>query len=130
MTKRPMSITFISWFLIITSGISIISTSMLYKNPEAIIMMELAAMSVPVQLGIFVVGVIIAISCGVLMLKGNNIGRITYVAYAIISQLTASFTSPVKVMLIPGAIVFIIIAIFLFRPKANEYFSSAPKEES
>lgn len=124
MKDRPKSITVISWFLIITSGISIITTILMYDNPEVLKMMELSVMPITVQYIMIAVGTIIAISCSVLMLKAENIGRITYVGWTVMSQLIGFFTSPAKAMMIPGSVLFVIITFFLFRPKANEYFST------
>jgi hypothetical protein len=40
-------------------------------------------------------------------------------------MIVALATSPLKVALIPGAVVLAIMAYFLYRPKANAYFCSA-----
>lgn len=123
MKDRPKSITIISWFLIITSVISIASTAFTYDNPEVVKMMELSAMPITLQYILMVIRMAITISCSVLMLKAKNIGRIVYVGWTIISLIIGLFTSPAKAMMIPGVVFFLIITFFLFRPKANEYFS-------
>jgi hypothetical protein len=123
MKDRPKSITIISWFLIITGGISVISTALTYDNPEVVKMMELSVMPIIMQYIMMAIGLVITVTCGVLMLKGKGIGRITYVGWTIISLLIGVVTSPVKAMLIPGVVFFILITFFLFRPKANDYFS-------
>lgn len=129
MKTRPLSISIISWFLIVTSALALISTVVNHNNPEVIKMMELSAMSTTLQFILIFVGLIITISSGVLMLKGNNLGRLTYSGWIVISFIITLITSPINLMLLPSIIVSLIIIFFLFRPKASEYFSTAKQEE-
>ena len=123
MKVRPKSITIISWFLIITSGISIIPMVLNYNNPEIIKIAQLSVIPLMVQYVITAIGLIVIVSSAVLMLKNKNIGRILYVGWTFVSLFIGLFNSPVKTMMIPGLVLFLIITFFLFRPKANEYFS-------
>jgi len=86
MKTRPKSITFISWFLIITSVISIISTAFTYDTPEMVKIMELSPIPIILQYIMMVVGMTITISCSVLMLKAKSIGRIVYVGWTTLSH--------------------------------------------
>ncbi len=126
MKERPISITIISWFLIVTNIMSVIVTLVNINNPDVKAMMQLSALSLEVQYLMMVIGLIISISCGFLMLSGNVIGRNLYMVWTILSLSIALFTSPLKTLLIPGIIFFMVIAFFLYRPKANQYFL-APK---
>lgn len=129
MKTRPLSISIISWFLIVTSAIALISTAVSYNNPEVIKIMELSAIPITLQFILAFVGLTITISSGVLMLKGNNIGRLLYSGWIAISFVITLITSPITYMILPGLIVSLIIIFFLFRPKASEYFSKAEQEE-
>jgi len=122
MKTRPKSITFISWFLIITSVISIISTAFTYDTPEVVKIMELSPIPIILQYIMMVVGMTITISCSVLMLKAKSIGRIVYVGWTTLSLIIGLFMSPVPFMMLPGVLFFAVVTFFLFRPKANEYF--------
>ena len=122
MKERPISITIISWFLIVTNIMSVIVTLVNINNPDVKAMMQLSALSLEVQYLMMVIGLIISISCGFLMLSGNVIGRNLYMVWTILSLSIALFTSPLKTLLIPGIIFFMVIAFFLYRPKANQYF--------
>ncbi|MCI5165639.1 MAG: hypothetical protein D3903_05970 [Candidatus Electrothrix sp. GM3_4] len=128
MKDRPKSITIISWLLIIISVISIASTVFTYDNPEVVKMMELSGVSTTLQYILIAIGMAITISCSVLMLKAKSIGRIIYIGWTVISLLIGLFTSPAKAMMVPGLVFFVIITFFLFRPKANEYFSVNQEE--
>ncbi|MEM8562989.1 MAG: hypothetical protein AAGF57_12175 [Pseudomonadota bacterium] len=123
MRVRPKSITFISWFLIITSVISVVTTAFSYNNPETVKMMELSPVPISLQYVLMAIGLAITVTCGVLMLKGENTGRTLYVGWTVIALVTGFFVSPVKALLIPGVAFFIVITFFLYRPKANEYFA-------
>ena len=85
-------------------------------------MMQLSALSLEVQYLTMAIGLIISISCAFLMLAGNVIGRNLYMIWTLLSLSIALFTSPLKTLLIPGIIFFMVIAFFLYRPKANQYF--------
>ena len=122
MKERPISITIISWFLIVTNIMSVIVTLVNINNPDVKAMMQLSALSLEVQYLMMVIGLIISISCGFLMLSGNVIGRNLYMVWTILSLSIALFTSPLKTLLIPGIIFFMVFAFFLYRPKANKYF--------
>lgn len=128
MKDRPKSITIISWFLIITNVIAVASTTLTHNNPEVVKMMELSAIPIALQYALMAVGIVITISSAALMLKANNIGRMMYIGWTIISLTIGLFTSPAKAMMIPGLVFFLVISFFLFRPKANEYFSDNQEE--
>lgn len=126
MIKRPTSINVIAWFLIVTSGISLIASTMSLSNPMTKELMAKSLLPVSLQLVMLYVGLLIAIVAGIAMLKGQNWARLIYVASSAIGFVIGIFTSPMKAAMIPGIVVLAVITFFLFRPNANEYFS--PKE--
>ena len=70
------------------------------------------------------VGLVITLVCGIAMLKRQNWARLLYVGWSVIVLTISIATSPMKLLLLPGIIGFMVIAFFLFRPKANEYFQA------
>jgi hypothetical protein len=128
MKYRPKSITIISWFLIITNVIAVASTALTHNNPEMVKMMELSAIPIALQYLLMAVGIAITISSAVLMLKAKKTGRIMYIGWTTISLTIGLFTSPAKAMMIPSLVLFLVISFFLFRPKANKYFSDNQEE--
>jgi hypothetical protein len=128
MKERPTSITVISWILIVMGGISLITTSLIINNPMAVDLMRKSLLPVPVQFAMMFVVLLINITSSIAMLKGQNWGRLLYVTANIISFAITAITSPMKMMLIPSFILFLIVAFFLFRPKANEFFSTSVTE--
>ena len=123
MKKRPTSITVIAWILIVMCGISLITSTISLNNPMAKELMSRSPISIPIQYAMMYVGLLIILISGIAMLKGQNWARLLYVIWSIIGFVIGIATSPMKAAMIPGFVVFLIIAFFLFRPKANEYFA-------
>jgi hypothetical protein len=125
MNKRPPSITFIAWFLIVTGVISLLVSSLSMNNP--VVLKELAKIPLPisVQIAWMYVGLSIAIASAFFMLRGANWARFLYIGWSAVSSLISLVISPAKTTLIPGLIVYGIIVFFLFQPKANQFFSGS-----
>lgn len=128
MNTRPKSITIISWFLIVSGSISLITAAFTYDNPDAVKMMELSAMPIFMQYIFMAVGVLIMMISGIGMLRGNNFARILYVSWTVIAIIISLLTSPIKTMMIPSIVFFVIITFFLFRSKSNDYFNTQLEE--
>lgn len=123
MKKRPTSITVIAWILIVMSGISLITSTISLNNPMAKELMGRSLIPIPIQYAMMYVGLLITLISGIAMLKGQNWARLLYVIWSIIGFGIGIATSPMKAAMIPGLVVFLIVAFFLFRPKANGYFA-------
>ena len=129
MKERPTSITVVSWILIISGVLALIMNIVNIYNPMAQEMAQKLMSKSPIPANIQYImtyaGLLITLVCGIAMLKGKNWARLLYVGWSVAGFLIAMVTSPLKTILIPGIIFFLIIAFFLFRPKANEYFKAA-----
>ena len=125
MGKRPTSITVIAWILIVTGGVSLITSSISLNSPMIKEIMSRSPIPIPVQYAMMYIGLLVSIVSGIGMLKKQNWARFLYVIWGAIGFLIGLFTSPMKMALIPGLLFFAIIVFFLFRPGANEYFSEA-----
>jgi hypothetical protein len=128
MRTRPASITVIAWILILLGGISLVTTALMIDkimidNPAARELISKSPIPVPVQYAMTYVGLLIMLVAGVAMLKGQNWGRWLYVVGTAVGFLIGIITSPLKEAMIPGFVFFVVVSFFLFRPKANKYFS-------
>jgi len=45
-----------------------------------------------------------------------------YVGWNTVGLLGGLLISPIKAILIPSAVILLIVAVFLYRPKANDFF--------
>jgi hypothetical protein len=124
MKERPKSITVVCWILIAMGGISLISSTLSLNNPVVQEVMAKSQIPVSIQYVMMYTGLLIMLGCGIAMLKGHNWARWLYVCWSILGFIIGVATSPMKMMMIPGIIIFFIIVFFLFRPKANEYFKA------
>jgi len=121
--KRPTSVSVIAWFLIVTSGISFVTSTVSLNNPMARELMAKSPLPIALQFMMLYVELAINIVSGIAMLKGQNWARFLYVGWSAIGFVIGILTSPMKTAMIPGLVILAIITFFLFRPKANEYFS-------
>lgn len=121
--KRPTSITVVAWFIIVTSGISLLATPLSLNNPMAQELMAKNPLPISLQIAMAYLGLTISIVSGIGMLKAQNWARLLYVIWGGFGFVVGVFTSPVKLMMIPGLVILAIIAFFLFQPSANKYFS-------
>ena len=105
---RPTSITVIAWFLIVGGVISQIPCLIrlhIHVRPYATMIFNIV--------------------CAIAMLKGRNWGRFVYAIGGTITFVInlATFPAPINAIHISALVIFIIMMIFLFRPRANEYFT-------
>lgn len=121
--NRPTSITVISWILIVIGGLNLVTTTLNMNNPEVRALMEKSLLPVSVQIAMIYVGMGILVICGAAMLNGQNWARWLYVIWNLIGIGVSLATSPMKLLLVPGILVFILITFFLFRPNATLYFT-------
>jgi hypothetical protein len=124
MNKRPKSVTVVCWILIVSSGLTVISSILTFNNPVSREILSKSLIPINIQYIMTFVGLLIGIVCGIAMLKGQNWARLLYVGWGIIGLIIGIVTTPMKALMIPGIIVFLIVIFFLFRPKANEYFKA------
>lgn len=124
--KRPTSVSVIAWFLIVTSLISLAVSYKGLDNPIAQELMAKNLLPISIQYVMLFAGLVISLASGVAMLKGLNWGRTVYVVWSMIGFVITLATSPIKIAVVPGALIFAIIVFFLYRPKSTAYF--VPKE--
>lgn len=123
MNQRPKSVSFICWLLIITGSISLLTSLTSINNPVVLELMAKSPIHIPIQFIMMYGGLAVSIISGFFMLKGANWARLLFVIWSAIGFLIGIATSPAKMMLIPGAIVYGIEVFFLFQPNANKFFS-------
>lgn len=125
MSKRPRSVTVISWIFIAFGGIALL-TSLLPKLPGAEERIAEFRSQHPFQYALIYVGPILALVCGVFMLRGCNWARwllVVWFAYNVIGNV---LHSPLR-LLLPG-LLFGVAVFFLFRPQSMAYFRRTSAE--
>ena len=124
MEKRPLSLTVIAWLLIALSLLALIGTFAMQSNPQMVKMQEQMHTPVLFQHAWTVLGVIIDLIVAYGIFKGQPWSRVLYVIWGIIGLVVGFFILPQKAYLVFSLIVLVVISIFLFSARANEYFSA------
>lgn len=127
--KRPTSVTVIAWFLIVVAAINVVTMTFawkkVYQDPKVQELMAKSPLPVSVQYAMGAVGLVVMLTAGIFMLRGKNWARFLYMGWTAAGFVISFFTSPAKLMLIPGVVMYAIVVFFLMRPAANAYFESA-----
>ena len=124
MQKRPLSLTIIAWVLIILSLLALVGLFTMKSNPAMMKMMEQVPVSLLVYQSWTVLGVIIDLIVAYGIFKGQPWSRVLYVVWSVIGLGVGFFITPQKAYLVFGLIVLVVISIFLFSEKANDWFSA------
>ncbi len=130
MNKRPTSVTVIAWIILVTGALSLLTIAFAMNNPMAQELMAKSPVPVPVQYFISFVGLLISIVSAIFMLRGANWARMLYIVLRAIGFLFSLFTSPAKLLLIPGFFIYAVFVFFLLRPKASAYFTGSANVQS
>ena len=124
MEKRPLSLTIIGWFLIIVSLFGLYSIFTMGSNPVAMKMLQQMHVPLLFQQVWGTIGTIVTLICAYGILKGLPWSRVLYVAWGIIGLVVGFYISPIKAFLVLSLILLVVISVFLFSDKANDWFQA------
>jgi hypothetical protein len=123
--KRPISITIVSWFLILQGIIGI--AGILLSKKDQITIDSIENTQIQFQTVYILIGMLTSILCGIFVLRRKNWARWLYTLWSGVGI----FISPTKIgfslMILPGFFKYLIIVFFLFSHKSNKWFSSELK---
>ncbi|WP_372176979.1 hypothetical protein ACCQ23_16250 [Xanthomonas axonopodis pv. phyllanthi] len=122
---RPTSLTVIAWLLIVSCVLTVASFAMAHGNPAAENVMRLGLLPLWAQYAIGYFGLAVQFVCALAFLKGLAWGRALYIGWGAIGLVIGFATAPMKLALIPGAILFGVVVFFLLRPAASAFFGKA-----
>ena len=122
--KRPLSLTIIAWVLIILSLLALVGTFTMASNPAMVKMVQEMHIPLAVEQAWTVLGVIINLVVAYGILKGQPWSRVLYVVWGIIGLVVGFFLTPQKAVLVLSLVILVVISIFLFSEKANDWFSA------
>lgn len=122
MNKRPLSVTIIGWFLIVTSIFSLVSVLTMGSSPQVLAMLAESPLPQSVHQIFGVVAAFITLISGYGILKGFNWARYLYIGVGVAGLLFNLVTVAMVSFIILGVVMLAVIAYFLFRPAANAWF--------
>ena len=125
MQKRPLSLTIIGWWLVLSAIFTAYSVLTIHSNPLAMQMLEKMGKSLTMHRALGLVGILVSAICAFGILKGLPWARVLYIVWTLISMAVMAFTLPMVSVLIISVAFFAVIAFFLFRPAANEWFAAS-----
>lgn len=126
MNKRPLSVTIIGWVVIVTSLFSLFGVLTLGSNPQASAMLAESPLPASAHQVVGAAGALISLVSGYGILKGFNWARILYMGAAAAGLLFSLLTVPMVSVIILGVLMLAVIAFFLFRPAASDWFNRRP----
>ena len=122
---RPTSVTVISWFIIVSAIMALAQGIWGMFDPLTQDVMKSASLPISVQYGLMFAGVLVSVSCSIAMLKGKGWGRSFWVSWSSVSIVVGLVVSPVPAVILPGLVLFLVAAVFLYRPAVSSYFAAA-----
>ena len=122
MGKRPLSVTIIAWFLIVTSIVSVFTFWSAFHSPMTERVMAASPLPRSVHIGFAAFSLVLNLVIGVALLKRQNWARYLYVGFGLFGIAFGLATSPIKSLLLLNVVFLAVIAFFLFRRPANEWF--------
>lgn len=124
MEKRPLSLTIIAWFLIVLTLLGLVGVATMGSNAAAMKMLDQMHISLRLEQAWSVLGAIVNLLCAYGILKGQPWSRVLYVVWGVIGLVVGFYISPMKYVLVLSLIFLVVISIFLFSAKANDWFSA------
>jgi hypothetical protein len=124
MTKRPLSLTIIGWWLAISAVFGIYGLLTMQSNPTVMQMIEKAGSSLAMHQAFSAVGIVVAAICSYGIFKGLPWARVLYIVWTVVSLAVMAFVLPMVSVLVLSVVFFAVISFFLFRPAANEWFAA------
>jgi hypothetical protein len=124
MEKRPLSITIIAWLLIALTVLGLIGAFTMGSNPAMTKALEQMHMSLQMYQGWVVLSSIVTLIFCYGFLKGQPWSRVLYVVWGVIGLVVGFYTSPMKAALAISLLVLVVVAFFLFRENANDWFQA------
>lgn len=124
MEKRPLSLTIIAWFLVVMSLFGLYGSITMGSNPLALKMINQMGIPLLFEQIWGAVGAVVSLICAYGIFKGQPWSRVLYVVWGIIGLVVGFFVSPMKSVLVLSLIFLVVISIFLFSDKANDWFSA------
>jgi hypothetical protein len=119
---RPLSVTIVGWWLVVTSLLGVYSSATMHTNPH--VMQVVSSSPVPLQAQeVFGVinGFVLAI-CGMAVLKGMSWARLAFLSWSVVGFLFGIVAIGFLLSLLFSGLAVGVIMFFLSRPRANEWF--------
>ncbi|MDZ5635532.1 hypothetical protein [Janthinobacterium sp. GMG1] len=123
MVKRPFLVTISCWFLVFGSLSALVSSYLGRNDPAMLAGMGHSVIPAEAQYAILIFSMGINLVAALAMLQRQRGARTVYLVWGVIDIALCLATLPVKMHVVPGALLFAVICAFLYSPKSNAWFS-------
>lgn len=120
--KRPLSVSIIGWYLLITNIFTLLSIPINLVIPNARSIIEATGRSMGFTMIVSLIVGIIGCVSGYTILKGKNWGRMLYLIYYPVNFIIGFILYGFEATYITGIIIYLIILVFLLLPQAAKFF--------
>lgn len=124
MQKRPLSITIIAWLLIAFTVLGLIGAFTMGSNPAMTKALDQMHMSLGMYQAWIGINSVVTIICAYGFLKGEPWSRVLYIVWGVIGLVVGFYTSPMKAAILISFLILVVVAFFLFRENANDWFQA------
>jgi hypothetical protein len=124
MQKRPLSLTIIAWVLIALTVLGLVGAFTMGSNPvmtKALADMNMSLAMYQAWVGL---GSIVTLICAYGFLKGYPWSRVLYVVWGVLGLIVGFYISPMKAASAISLVVLVVVAFFLYRENANDWFQA------
>lgn len=126
MDKRPLSVTIIAWFLIVSSIISAFTLWSSFDSPISQQVLADSPLPRSVHRAVAASSLALHLVIGVALLMRQNWARFLYVGLGLFSIVIQLIASPMLSIVVLSITFLVLIAFFLFRRPASDWFRRAP----
>ena len=121
--KRPVSVAISCWFLVVGSLSALVSAYLGRNDPAMQEWMADGVIPAGVQYAILIFSQGITVVAALAMLQRQRGARTVYLVWGVIDIAFCLATVPLKMHVLPGALLFAAICALLYSPKSNAWFS-------
>lgn len=132
MKKRPLSVSIIGWYEIVSSGLGLIGlgfTLYAFTSPNTRQIMANLPLPIGIQLTISSLGPLIFLACGIGLLRRSNWARYLLTGWSLFSLAIGLYAAPARWWIAPSVAIFALKTFYLFRRAANAWFTGDDRDE-
>jgi len=119
---RPLSVTIVGWWLVVTSLFGVYSSATMHANPQVVHLLSSSPVPLQAQEIFGVINGFALAFCGVAVLKGVSWARLAFLSWSFVGFIFGIFAIGFLLSALFSGVAVGVIMFFLSRPKANEWF--------
>lgn len=119
---RPLSVTIVGWWLVVTSLLAVYSAATMHMNPRTVQLLSSSPIPLQAQEVFGVINGFVLALCGIAVLKGVSWARLAFLSWSFVGFIFGVLAMGFLLSALFSGVSVGIIMFFLSRPRANEWF--------